>query len=75
MTVTVHLLLVPTQRDPLVVHVIILPAEMAELAIYLQVTRNIYSVTITCSYSLVIDAPCADLDCLNSALLSIFIEV
>ena len=26
------------------------------------------------SYSLVIDAPCADLDCLNSALLSIFIE-
>ena len=45
MTVTVHLLLVPTQRDPLVVHVIILPAEMAELAIYLQVTRKIYSVT------------------------------
>ncbi|CAH3133146.1 unnamed protein product [Porites lobata] len=36
MTVTVHLLLVPTQWDPLVVHVIILPAEMAELAIYLQ---------------------------------------
>ena len=29
----------------------------------------------TRSYSLVIDAPCADLDCLNSALLSIFIEV
>ena len=45
MTVTVHLLLVPTQWDPLVVHVIILPAEMAELAIYLQVTRKIYSVT------------------------------
>ena len=67
MTVTVHLLLVPTQWDPLVVHVIILPAEMAELAIYLQVTRKIYS--------LVIDAPCADLDYLNSALLSIFIEV
>ncbi|CAH3168899.1 unnamed protein product, partial [Porites evermanni] len=38
MTVTVHLLLVPTQWDPLVVRVIILPAEMAELAIYLQVT-------------------------------------
>ena len=29
----------------------------------------------TRSYSLVNDAPCADLDCLNSALLSIFIEV
>ena len=29
----------------------------------------------TRSYSLVIDAPCADLDCLNSALLSIFLEV
>ena len=41
MTVTVHLLLVPTQWDPLVVRVIILPAEMAELAIYLQVTRKI----------------------------------
>ena len=45
MTVTVHLLLVPTQWDPLVVHVIILRAEMVELAIYLQVTRKIYSVT------------------------------
>ena len=44
MTVTVHLLLVPTQWDPLVVLVIILPAEMAELVIYLQVTRKIYSV-------------------------------
>ena len=41
MTVTVHLLLVPTQWDPLVVRVIILPAEMAELVIYLQVTRKI----------------------------------
>ena len=43
MTVTVHLLLVPTQRDPLVVHVTILPAEMAELAVYLQVTRKMFS--------------------------------
>ena len=36
-------LLVPTQSDPLVVHVMILPAEMAELAIYLQVTRKMFS--------------------------------
>ena len=43
MTVTVHLLPVPTQWDPLVVHVIILPAEMAELAIFLQVTRKLFS--------------------------------
>ena len=36
-TATVHLLHVQTQWDPLVVHVTVLPAEMAELAIYHQV--------------------------------------
>ena len=36
-TATVHLLHVQTQWDPLVVYVTVLPAEMAELAIYHQV--------------------------------------
>ena len=43
MTVTVQLLPVPTQWDPLVVHVIILTTEMAELAIYHQVSRKMFS--------------------------------
>ena len=37
MTVTVHVLHVQTQWDPLIVHVTVLTLEMAELAIYHQV--------------------------------------
>ena len=37
MTVTVHVLHVQTQWDPLIVHVTVLTLEMAELAIYHRV--------------------------------------
>ena len=37
MTVTVHVLHVQTQWDPLIVHVTVITLEMAELAIYHQV--------------------------------------
>ena len=40
MTVTVHVLHVQTQWDPLIVHVTVLTLEMAELAIYHQVFRT-----------------------------------
>ena len=40
MTVTVHVLYVQTQWDPLTVHVTVLTLEMAELAIYHQVIRK-----------------------------------
>ena len=40
MTVTVHVLYVQTQWDPLIVHVTVLTLEMAELAIYHQVIRK-----------------------------------
>ena len=40
MTVTVHVLHVQTQWDPLIVHVTVLTLEMAELAIYHQVIRK-----------------------------------
>ena len=40
MTVTVHVLFVQTQLDPLIVHVTVLTLEMAELAIYHQVIRK-----------------------------------
>ena len=40
MTVTVHVLYVQTQWDPLIVHVIVLTLEMAERAIYHQVIRK-----------------------------------
>ena len=39
-TVTVHVLYVQTQWDPLIVHVTVLTLEMAELAIYHQVFRK-----------------------------------
>ena len=40
MTVTVHVLRVQTQKDPLIVHVTVLTLETAELAIYHQVIRK-----------------------------------
>ena len=40
MTVTIHVLHVQTQWDPLIVHVTVLTLEMAELAIYHQVIRK-----------------------------------
>ena len=40
MTVTVHVLYVQIQWDPLIVHVTVLTLEMAELAIYHQVIRK-----------------------------------
>ena len=47
-TATVHLLPVQTQRDPLVAHVTVLPAEMAELVLYHQVINwpNIRKISI-----------------------------
>ena len=68
MTVTVHVLYVQTQWDPLIVHVTVLTLEMAELAIYHQVIRKSRKIFIYQTRTLVSDAPCADLGCLNEVL-------
>ena len=68
MTVTVHVLYVQTQWDPLIVHVTVLTLEMAELAIYHQVIRKSRKIFIYQTRTLVSDAPCANLGCLNEVL-------
>ena len=75
MTVTVHVLHVQTQKDPLIVHVRVFTLEMAELAFYHQVIRKknnedniIRKIFIYQTRTPVSDAPCNDLGCLNGVL-------